>query len=382
MNITAAKPTIQHQSRDWLDLARALGTQFAERAADYDETMTFIAENYQALREHQFFSAGVPAELGGGGATYEELCDVVRELGRHCGSTALAFSMHTHPVLVNVYKYLRGDEKAETTLSKIAANELAIANTGANDWLESSGNAERVADGYRVTARKRFVSGAPGAQVFSSTANFEGDDGREVLHFAIPMTTEGVRIVETWRTIGMRGTGSHDVALENVFVPDAAIVARRPAGVWHPMWDVVIPTALPVITAAYVGLAEEAARLAGVAAKAKHADLAPAVGEMVNTLTIAQMALSEMTRLNRNHGFTPNVENTNEVFVRKAIATRAVQETVELAAELVGGPGFFQGHPIERIVRDIRAMHFHPLPARRQQVFSGRVALGLDPIRP
>lgn len=382
MKATVATLMTQDMSQDWVELARELGDQFAERAAEHDETSGFVSENYQELRGHKFFSAGVPAELGGGGATHEELCNVIRELGRHCGSTALAFSMHTHPVAANVFKYLRGDDTAEKTLKKIAANELAIANTGANDWLDSSGKAERVDGGYRVTARKRFVSGAPGAQVLASTAIYAGDNGREALHFAIPITAEGVSIIETWRTIGMRGTGSHDVSLENVFVPEEAIVARRPVGVWHPMWDVIIPIAMPLITSAYVGLAEAAVDLAKAAAKRKPGELAPVVGEMMNKLTIAQMALAGMIGGVDNYGFTPGLANTNETFVRKAIAADAVKETVELAAEIVGGPGFFRGHAMERIVRDIRAMHFHPLPVRRQQVFSGRIALGLDPVDP
>ena len=54
---------------------------------------------------------------------------------------------------------------------------------------------------------------------------------------------------------------------------------------------------------------------------------------------------------------------------------------MELSAELVGGPGFYKGHAMERIVRDVRAIHYHPLPLRRQQIFSGRLALGLDPVQ-
>ena len=61
---------------------------------------------------------------GGGGASYATICAVIAELGRHCGSTALAYSMHTHPVLLNVFKYKRGDAQAEATLKKIAAGEL------------------------------------------------------------------------------------------------------------------------------------------------------------------------------------------------------------------------------------------------------------------
>lgn len=373
-----AQPTERH---DWNEIARTLGIAFGQRASEYDESDAFVAENYRDLGAHGMFSAGIPAELGGGGASYATLCDVVRELGRHCGSTALAFAMHTHPVLVNVFKYRRGDQTAAKTLEKLAANELVISNTGANDWLESSGTAVRVADGYRISARKHFVSGSPGADLLVTSATFVGENGREVLHFAIPFKTEGVEIVETWRTLGMRGTGSHDVTLNNVLVPEAAIFTRRPAGKWHPLWEAIIPTALPLITCAYVGLAEAAAQLATGAAKRNPAQLAPVAGEMLNELTVAQLALADMIRINDDHAFTPSLALTDEILTRKAIAARAIRQVVEIAAELVGGPGFYRGHAMERIVRDVRAMDFHPLPIRRQQLFRGRVALGVDPFQ-
>ena len=365
---------------DWVGIVRELGNGFAERAVEYDRNGEFVADNYRELRAERVFAAGIPAELGGGGAGFDELCGVIRELGRHCGSTALAFAMHTHPVAANVYKYLHGDEAAANTLRKVAVEELVIAGTGANDWLESSGDAERVDGGYSVNAHKRFVSGVAGAQLFVTSVAYAGLAGTEVLHFAIPFSTEGVRLVESWQALGMRGTGSHDVVLENVFVPDEAISARRPAGVWHPMWNIVIPTALPLITSAYVGMAETAVELATTAAKHRKAELAPVVGEMTNALTIVQLTMADMVRMNDNHGFTPTLECANAMLTRKAIAVDAVKHTVELAAELVGGPGFFHGHPMERIVRDVRAMHYHPLPVRRQRVFSGRIALGYDPV--
>lgn len=381
MKTSVLKLKQENVTTDWVEIARNLGQEFSKRAAAYDRNGEFVSENYRELRESRLFSSGIPLELGGGGASYEELCGVVREIGRHCGSTALAFAMHTHPVAVNVFKHLRGDEGATKTLQKIAENELIIAGTGANDWLESSGEARRVEGGYRVTAHKRFVSGATGAQVLVTSASYKGPGGAEVLHFGIPFKSEGVRLVETWNALGMRGTGSHDVVLEDVFIPDASIVARRPAGVWHPMWNVILPTALPLITAAYVGLAEAAADLAVAAAKRKGPELAPVVGEMLDALTVARIALADMVRANENHGFKPTLELANEILARKTIATGAVRNVIETAAELVGGPGFIQGHPMERIVRDVRAMHYHPLPARRQHVFSGRIALGYDPVR-
>jgi len=59
-----------------------------------------VAENYAELKLHGVFAAGIPEGLGDGGATYPEICEMLRILARHFSSTALALAMHTH---------LRGD---------------------------------------------------------------------------------------------------------------------------------------------------------------------------------------------------------------------------------------------------------------------------------
>ena len=265
------------------------------------------------------------------------------------------------------------------TLRKIAGNDLVIAGTGANDWLASSGEMTRVEGGYEVTARKHFVSGSPGAQVFVTSSTCDGEDGQEVMHFAIPFSSDGVSRHDNWNTLGMRATGSHDVSLDRVFVPDAAIVARRPAGEWHPMWNVILPTAMPLIMSAYAGLADAALELGRQAAARRPGDLAAVLGELINRHTTLDLALADMIRINDEHGFVPGDAQSSAILVRKTLAASAAQQAVEIAAEIVGGAGFFKGHPMERIQRDIRASHFHPLPFRRQYQFSGRVELGLDP---
>jgi acyl-CoA dehydrogenase len=167
--------------------------------------------------------------------------------------------------------------------------------------------------------------------------------------------------------------------MKNVFVPAESIVARRPVGTWHPMWDVIVPIALPIIVACYVGLAEAAAELALKSASG-NPNHAAAVGQMQSQVTTASLALGDMVRIVDNYAFTPELAITGEILERKAIAARSVKAAVETASEIVGGAGFYRGHPMERIVRDVRAFHFHPLPERIQQTFSGRIALGLDPL--
>ncbi len=380
MNVTQLYAIDAMTARDWQQLAAELGAEFARSAAAHDAENRFVADTYDMLRAHGFFTLAIPEDLGGGGADHATLCSVVREFGRHCGSTALSYSMHSHPVALNVFKHLRGDGKATATLRKIADNDLAIAGTGANDWLESSGEMTPVEGGFRVTARKHFVSGNPGAQVFVTSSTLDGENGREVLHFAIPFSSEGVTRHDNWNTLGMRATGSNDVSLENVFVPDAAIVARRPASEWHPMWNAILPIAMPIIMSAYLGIADAALELARAAAAKRPDELAGAFGEMQNRHTAAAIAHADMVRLGDNYGFTPSNELSSAILTRKTLLADAARDTVELGAEIVGGAGFFKGHPMERLLRDVRASHFHPLPYRRQHRFSGRVGLGLDPI--
>src|SRR5437870_13025327 len=79
-------------------LAAGLGARFAPAAALHDRENTSATENYQALRESGYTALPIPVELGGLGASMRQVCLAQVELARHCASTALAISMHLHPV--------------------------------------------------------------------------------------------------------------------------------------------------------------------------------------------------------------------------------------------------------------------------------------------
>lgn len=363
---------------NWIERANTLGRTFAERARTHDAEGRFVAENYADLKAAKMFSMMVPAALGGGGARYDEVCEVIRILGRSCGSTALAFSMHQHLVAANVFKYRKGE--VPPVLGKVAASELVLISTGAGDWLHSNGKARRVDGGYRISGRKVFCSGSPLGDVFVSSIRFdEGPDGPRVLHFPVPAKAEGVRLLDDWNTLGMRGTGSQTVAFDDVFVPDAAIALDRTPG-WHGVWNVVLGVAPPIYMAAYLGVAEGAAEVALTKAKRLASPTsAGLVGAVVNARTEAQLAFDDMVRRVDDFGFTPANEFASGQLVRKTLVANAAKRAVELSCELVGGSSFFRSSDLERAFRDIQAAHFHPLPERRQQSFSGLVELGLDP---
>jgi alkylation response protein AidB-like acyl-CoA dehydrogenase len=375
--MTAQAPT---PSR-FLELARTLGPGFAERARAHDLEGRFVAENYRELKEQRVLSAGVPVELGGGGASHGELVDMLRELGQFCGSTALALSMHTHLVAAAVWRHRHG-QPAEALLRKVASGELVLVSTGAGDWIDSVGRAERVPGGYRVTASKRFASGCPVGDLAISSAPFDDPQrGAEVLHFPVALKAEGVSIREDWDTLGMRATGSHTLELKDVFVPEEAISVRRPRGKWHPSWNVVITVAAPLYMAPYVGVAERAGQLARQAAASRSDDalVLQSLGELENHLFTARMALAQLVDNCGNYDFEPTVERANTGLIAKTLVTNAAQAAVQKALEVVGGGGLYRRHELERLLRDIQGAPFHPLPEKKQRDFTARVALGLPP---
>lgn len=354
----------------------------AERAGTHDRAGSFVTDNYGLLKEHKLFSAGVPRELGGGGASHAELCQLLRELARYCGSTALALSMHTHLVAAAVWRHRHG-QPAEALLRKIAASELVLVSTGAGDWVESRGQAERVAGGYAVTASKGFASGCPAGDLLVTSAPYDDPErGAEVLHFAVPLNTKGVSLRSDWDTLGMRGTGSHTIDLDRVFVPDEAISLRRPRGRWHPSWNVVMTVAPPLYIAPYLGVAEAAVQEARAQAKTRTPDavLVQTLGELENVLTVGQMAFREMIELANEYDFAPDDALASRMLVRKTLVANAAMNTVAKTVELVGGSAYFRKAGLERQFRDVQGAPFHPLPEKRQLAFTGRVLLGLEPI--
>lgn len=367
---------------DWTARATELSAAFAARAAAHDHDGTFVDENYDALRDAGLFAALVPDELGGGGATHAEICEALRILGRGCGSTALALSMHTHLVAAAVWRHRHG-QPAEALLRRVAAERLVLISTGAGDWLTSNGEATRVDGGYRVRATKAFASGGPRGDLLVTSAPYRDPaQGWQVLHFAVPFAAPGVSVGSDWDTLGMRGTGSHTVRLDDVFVPDAAITLRRPREGWPPVLTVVATVALPIIVAPYVGVAEAASELACARARPDEPYVVVQVGELHNALAAAQLAYHALVDNCRNFDFAPELPYADRALTYKTLAAKAVRATTEKAMEVAGGAGFFRKLGLERLMRDAFAADYHPLPEKKQQVFSGRIALGMDPVAP
>jgi alkylation response protein AidB-like acyl-CoA dehydrogenase len=375
MNVHVMKK-LQPAITDWRAVLAELGPLIAEEGRRCDAANEFVGANIAALRERGFLGLAVPAELGGGGLSLRELADVLRSLAHHCSSTALALSMHTHVTATVAWKWRHLQAPFEGLLRQIATGRLQMLSSGGSDGLPGSGEAVKVDGGYRIKARKIFASGAPSANLFMTGA-IEHDPLADpvVLHFGVPMNAEGISIAETWDTLGMRGTASHEVVLDNVFVPDAAIAARRKAGVWHPAIHFAMMVAIPLVYAVYTGIAETARDIAVGAAKKRRDVNLDALGALDTELAATRIALNDL--VNFAETAQPGPKTTNAIFIGRALIGRGAVRTVELALEAAGGAGYFRKLGLEKLFRDVQAARFHVMADWQQRCMAGRLALDL-----
>lgn len=365
------------ESRDAVTIAKSLSEKIAAGAERADAEDRFVAENYALLKEAGLVEAGVPRELGGGGAEVRELAEMLRVLGRDCGSTALAFAMHTHQVAIPAWRWRHQKVAAvEPLLKRIAADRIVLLSSGGSDWINGSGVARRVEGGFRVSGRKIFTSGAAAGDLFMTGAVLEEDGARYVLHFGAPMKAAEVRILDTWHTLGMRGTGSHDVVLDDLFVPEASVALKRKAGEWHPLFHIIATIAFPLIYAAYLGVADSACRIALDKAKERPVthDMRATAGRMMTELHGAEAAHAAMLdAVDRN---APSAETVDAVMKGKVVATDHMIRAVELAMELASGAGFYRSAGLERRFRDIQGARYHAMQRGPQAQYAGAMALG------
>jgi alkylation response protein AidB-like acyl-CoA dehydrogenase len=396
---TGTFPVVARPGDDrFVGMAARIGAIAAEHAADHDRDATFVTEAYAAMRDEGYLAIAVPGDLGGAGATIRQVCYAQAELARHDGATALAASMHLYITLMQAFRHRMGAPDAAGVLRRVADEGLILATSGGSDWLWPTTTAVADDGTFRVSGRKTFCSQSPEATVVATSAvlgdladldasgDGDGADAAEVLHFAVPLAADGVRIEETWDTLGMRGTASHDVVLEDVVVPADRITARRRYGeLGVPLIAAAMHFA-PVGGATYFGIATGArdaavaAATAGARGPRRMADLPRVqrqVGLMDATLRTAWWAL--MGSLDEmGDAYAADAATLSTVMVAKREAVLGAIAVVDLAMDVVGGRSYFKRSPLERAYRDVRAGTFHPLPPEATLTYAGKVALG-DP---
>jgi acyl-CoA dehydrogenase len=367
---------------DMIDkLANEVAAAAAPHADRHDLEGSFVSEGIAVARDVGYLAAAVPAELGGLGATTAEIARAQRVIARACGSTALAASMHHHLVLAAAWRWRRGDTVVEPLLRRVAADHIVLASTGGNDWTKPSAVATPVDGGWRVNGRKTFASISPAADVAVTFAAVgEAAPGAEVIAFGVPLKADGVRIEETWDAAGMRGTGSNDIVLEDVFVAASQVSARRTWGDLDKPLLVAGVHAFPVIYSTYLGVAEGLVDTVLGSGRVT-ASSARQVGVLDGHLRTARWAVDgALAQLTDDP--EPTVDNFVTVQHMKRAVSAACQDIALVSAELAGGGAYARRGAVDRMIRDLRAGLYHPYPSETALLHAGqhRLGLTLDPV--
>jgi alkylation response protein AidB-like acyl-CoA dehydrogenase len=369
--------------------------RFDERAPTYDRENRFFDEDFAELKASGYLDVAIPSELGGGDVRLDEYVRLARRLGYHAPATALAVNMHIYWTGVAADLLRAGDDSCRFVLERAAAGEVLCALHGeaGNDipLLASSATAERVDGGWSISGHKIFGSLSPVWTLGGFHAMDTSDPaGPRVVHGFVPRDTDGLQIVETWDTLGMRATQSQDTVLDKAFVPDDLVAVVCPAGfagagLFHVS---IFAWALLGFSAIYLGAAERAfdmtvARMpqrtsvALTGSMANHPEVQHEVAEMRMAHDAAE-ALLERTAADwaagADHGDWPvRLVATRQVVINHAI------DIVDRALDLSGGAGAFKRSRIEQLYRDVRMGRFHPGNKLLAHELIGKLCLGIDP---
>lgn len=398
------------RQRELIATARRLARErFAPRAARHDREASFPLDDYADLRTTGLLGLCVPTRYGGLGADYETYCLVAEQLAQGNASTALTFNMHCLTMLMMggladdmpMSPSSRGrHEKLRAARFREVIAEGAFygqphsepVEQGETDTALRMGGrrfgttAQKVDGGYVVDGRNFFVSLAGHAPYFATPALRLGDGPwiERTLYLQVPKDAPGVSFPGDWDPMGMRGTVSRDMVLQDVFVPDDAEVL--PPGLFGAMYNAFpqlspltfCATFLGLMQAAYDGaLAYLTGRMPG--APGLHTEAAVkghAVAEMLFTLEATRAlyyrAISEA-----------RVDCPPDAVQRARAAHVTVQRSVvtvtQEAIRVCGGRGLLKRYPLERYARDARAgalMRPWTQEIATQQAWEA--ALGLD----
>jgi len=376
-------------------LSDVLIERCAERAAGYDRENRFFFEDLDELRQAGYLLAAVPREFGGLGLTLSQICQEQRRLARRSASTALAINMHLGATGVAGELWRKGDASQVWMLEQAARGAIfAYGHSESGNDLEvlyAAGRTERVEGGYRFFGHKHFGTLSPVWDWLNIYGLDSADPDRpQIVHALIPRDAAGYRIVETWDTLGMRATQSHDTVIDGVFVPDKHVIRLRGPGFAGA--DEFILTLFawfePGFANVYIGLAERARDLAIERVRGKNS-----VADMTRSLAHhpeVQHTIADIVIL--VEGMIPHVDRiaddwTNGVdhgamWPAKLVAAKyhcveAAFRAVDLALEVSGGRGMFKGDELERLYRDARCGRFHPANAMVVHEVVGKSALGV-----
>ena len=372
--------------RPFLSAIAALQPLVEQRRAAIDSDRRLPTDLFHAAAECGLLRLWLPAALGGPGLTALEFMEVVEAAAALDGS--LGWVIGNGAGMSRVGGYLPTDVS-----SKWFADPLAfiVSSTAA------VGSAKPVDGGYRITGRWPFGSGAHHATLFMGLcAEPRGAAAEAQQPFFCYMPAASVTLHDTWFVSGLRGSGSCEFEVEDLFVPQAHVHAFQPRPTQPDTLYRIPQRSIFSWTVAVVplGIAGAALRHAAAIAASKGR-----VGqsqllrerEIVQSevgMAQAQLRAARAFLVEAMDDLVAEIESGGDGLVEARAALRlacshaadAAVQIVDRLARMVGAVAILESLPVERCVRDVHAAAKHIAMSPNNYVIAGRLALGLEPL--
>ncbi len=378
----------------WVDAPDLLPTSLIERirkrAAEADAAGRLSVESLAELRTSGFLSAPIPLEMHGGGLGLAAVCALQRRLATADPALAIALNMHIFSVGMLIEQWHRAKDNTWLLLEAIATQDRLLASGFAEPGLggsilRSTLEVQRVADGYRVTGRKQPCSLAQQADLVC--LQFEDQTAGRLMVALIPTTADGIRALPSWDAMGMRGSASDTLLLEDCWVPDDLIFHNcEPGYDDDPVFAASLVWFSLSAASVYLGLLERALCVSGELlrrgglrrggpSRASVPAYQQAVGDIVARAILLAMSCTG-TAQRYAAGQTADEVLPLALAVKTEVAEFVVAAVGQLC-ELVGGMSYGRGGELARLWRDAQAARFHPPSALACRRVAGARFLGM-----
>ena len=363
-----------------------------EQARDEADALRRLPEVIEkAFVERDIYRLLLPQDLGGRELDPIAGFDLVEEVSNYDGSVGWNFAIGINSGM------MAGVLPREIADPLFATADAAMAGSG-----PPQGRAVAVEGGYRVTGKFAWASGIYQAGwVMGGCFAFDGDEMRKgpqggpvVFHVLMPI--EDVTILDTWKTGGMRGTGSTEFVAEDVFVPDARVFSMFGSEPTHPSPIYRLPTTNFgfLLTAVPLGIARATiAALIDLAERKKVPPPRVGLNEQPYTQYVVgkATAMVNAARLGVRDAFATmwrEVREQGEATMPSRAALRGASvhaveasiEAVQMCYRAAGGNALFESERFERALRDVNATGGHIVFQRAMMEDVGRAAMGLPPL--
>ncbi len=371
-----------NRQQEMLETAESLAAKFKQRTEETEQSAQFSKDNLEDLKQTGYVTLPLPEKFGGKHINLSELLMMQERLAEGDGSAALSIGWHMGVVMELSEQQLWSQDQFEAFAREIGEKKLVV-NRAASEPATGSPTrggipetkAVRQGEHYIVNGRKTFTTMASVLDYYLVTAYIEEKEA--IGSFLIPRNTPGLEVEHTWDTMAMRGTGSDDLVLQNVKLPQQALVelnqgkSSKPKG-----WLLHIP-------ACYLGIAVAARNDAVTFAKNYQPN---SLKTTISEVPHIKQKIGEMDlKLVQAHYFMYGVARKwdeypelreqlgTELAAVKTSVTNAANEVVDLALRIAGGRGLSKQYKFEQYYRNVRAgLHNPPMDDMVIQMLAGK----------